>query len=196
MTSPATATHYTTEDYKKYIFAEGRAYITRIGDVIETLNEHHDLDQNYEDLTCMLDQAICYLKRAAFADCDGQPLRTVEEVSTFNNGRPVSTTVHFDEKEGDQYIEHAWHPEPGIPTTRLVPGTSTRGARSRSASGTSRSPDPAPSPCARRRTWRPSARPSWRACPTTSYVSTSRIRWRWTLIARTGPAPTWPSSSG
>jgi len=30
MTSPITATHYTTEDYKKYIFAEGRAYIALI----------------------------------------------------------------------------------------------------------------------------------------------------------------------
>ena len=120
MSSPATATHYTTEDYKKYIFAEGRAYITRIGDVIEALNEHHDLDQeNYEDLTCMLDQAICYLKRAAFADYDGQPLRTVEEVSTFDDGRPISTTVHFDEEEGDQYIEHAWHPDPNHPVNQV-----------------------------------------------------------------------------
>jgi DNA-binding MarR family transcriptional regulator len=111
---------YTTEDYKKYIFAEGRAYIARIGDVIEALNEHHDLDQeNYEDLTCMLDQAICYLNRAAFADDHGQPLRTVEEVSTFDDGRPVSTTVHFDEDEGDQYIEHAWHPDPNHPDNQV-----------------------------------------------------------------------------
>lgn len=110
----ATPTHnYTTEDYKRYVFAEGRAYIVRIMDVLEALEKAHGIDpENYENITAMLDQAIAYLNRAAFTDHEDQQPRKVAEVSTFEDGRAVSTTVHFQEDEGDQYIERAWRPDP------------------------------------------------------------------------------------
>ena len=108
----ATPTHnYTTEDYKRYVFAEGRAYIVRIIDVLEALEKAHGIDpENYEDITAMLDQAITYLNRAAFTDHEDQQPRKVAEVSTFEDGRGCQRPRHFQEVECGHRA--AWHPDP------------------------------------------------------------------------------------
>jgi DNA-binding MarR family transcriptional regulator len=120
---------YTSGDYKKYVYAQGKHYIRRIQEIIEVLDGAHRLHaEDTEDLWCMLDNAVGHLYRAAFvddhrqADAEAHPATALapdedwahKPVDLYDDGRTVATTVRFGDGE-DDYATHVWHPDPGHP---------------------------------------------------------------------------------
>ena len=111
---------YTTEDYKKYVFALGVHRVRRLHDVAESL----DLDlETSDDVTSSLRQVEMWLFLAAFVDDDdagdeiGWNVRDLmggDEVNTYSDGRPVATTIRWN----GGWVTHVWHPDPLHPSNR------------------------------------------------------------------------------
>ena len=88
---------YTTEDYKKYIYALGMHRVRRLYDSVETLGVDIDIST---DITCSLGQLEMWLYLAAFVDdddgnesgCNLRELIRADAVNTCSDGRPVATT--------------------------------------------------------------------------------------------------------
>ena len=115
MTSPTTATHYTTEDYKRYVYAGGRAYIERIIQIIvaprdpwprlrERRGPHRAARQRHQSR-----------EPGGVRRQRDQSLR--KDVDTYSDGQPVTTFVQYGER--DEYIEHTWHPDPAHPDNQV-----------------------------------------------------------------------------
>lgn len=124
---------YTADDYKKYVFAQGKFYILRIQEMIEALGEAHGFDwTDAEDLVYLFHNAVEYLRLAAFVDDyrqtdAAQPGRIAwaradgwiepdpePDADLYDDGRTVATTVRFGDGD-DDYATHIWHPDPGHP---------------------------------------------------------------------------------
>jgi hypothetical protein len=132
---------YSTGDYKKYVYAQGKLYISRIREIIQTLCDAHRLNrEDTDDLDSLLHNAVEYLWLAAFvddhrqADAAQQPRpawarvngwaepdpeleRARKAVDIYDDGRTVTTTVRFGDGE-DEYATHVWHPDPLHPDNR------------------------------------------------------------------------------
>jgi hypothetical protein len=129
--------HYTTDDYKKYVYAQGKSYISRIQEIIQTLCDAHVLDyEDADDLVCMLYNAVEHLWLAAFVDDhrqadaahwraagarvnggvepDPELDRARNAVDLYDDGRTVASTVRFGDGK-DDYATHVWHPDPRHP---------------------------------------------------------------------------------
>jgi hypothetical protein len=124
---------YSTEDYKKYIYAHVAHRIGRIGDTVNRLELDADTE---EELVCSLIQVQWFLYHAAFVDDEDAAKEVVaayvddddaaEEVgcaldlmrrsdlNTYSDGRPVTTTIRWD----GGYVTHVWHPDPMHPDNR------------------------------------------------------------------------------
>ena len=111
---------YTTEDYKKYIYALGMHRVRRLYDSVATLGVDIDIST---DITCSLGQLELWLYLAAFVDDDdagnemGWNLRDLiggDAVNTYSDGRPVATTIRWD----GGWVTHVWHPDPQHPSNQ------------------------------------------------------------------------------
>lgn len=131
---------YTTGDYKKYVYAQGKRPIWRIQEIITALDGAHGFDsEDGNDLAYMLANAGYYLWLAAFVDdhrqADAEKQRGIawgpahpatdpnpeakahKAADTYSDGRPVTTTFRFGDG-ADDYVTHVWHPDPLHPDNR------------------------------------------------------------------------------
>ena len=113
-------TPYTTEDYKKYVYALGKHRVRRLYDSVATLGVDIDIST---DITCSLGQLELWLYLAAFVDDDDagdeigwnvRDLISGDAVNTYSDGRPVATTIRWD----GGWVTHVWHPDPSHPSNR------------------------------------------------------------------------------
>lgn len=123
---------YTTNDYKKYVYAKGESHISRIGEIVQTLCDAHGLNhEDANDLYCLLYNAGEHLWLAAFVDDhreaaqrrridwarpepDPELDKARKAVGLYDDGRTVATTVRFGDAK-DDYVTHVWHPDSGHP---------------------------------------------------------------------------------
>jgi hypothetical protein len=138
MTTRESTLPYSTEDYKKYVYAQGRSYLCRIQENIEAIDKDLGLDENSEDLACMLATVKGFLWAAAFGtderrttaemerdmrkaqqapdDIDWPIVRALS-TDTYFDGRTVATAVRYGERD-DEYYVHVWHPDPAHPSNQ------------------------------------------------------------------------------
>jgi hypothetical protein len=131
---------YTTGDYKKYVYAQGKHRVSRIREIVAALEGSDGFNiADAEDLDSLLVNVVYVLWRAAFVDdhrqddCaqwriawppthpvpDPEPEeeRALKAADTYSDGRPVTTTFRYGNAE-DEYVTHVWHPDPPHPDNR------------------------------------------------------------------------------
>ena len=123
---------YTSDDYKKYVYAKGIHRIARMEEVVEAVAPNLT-SEVVNDLQTDFDEARTWLWMAAFTADDNQAeadalrdgawarmeldgidpevAEAHKAAGTYSDGRPVTTTFRWGEGESD-YVTHIWHPDP------------------------------------------------------------------------------------